>query len=108
MGFDLERKLHAGSLYPANDVRGDILLLVPVESLVSRFGMRNVSARIASELTFVEFVLAVGQLGLSEAGRLGITCSCHGIHMSVAKFSQVCISDLILLRFDMRLCETPA
>ncbi|KAG0586446.1 hypothetical protein KC19_2G091100 [Ceratodon purpureus] len=30
----------------------------------------------------------VGQLGLTDAGRLGVTCTCHGQHMSVAKFTQ--------------------
>ncbi|KAG0625738.1 hypothetical protein M758_2G077300 [Ceratodon purpureus] len=30
----------------------------------------------------------VGQLGLSDAGRLGVTCTCHSQHMSVAKFTQ--------------------
>lgn len=37
----------------------------------------------------MSFNLVGGELTMSETGRLGVICSCHGLHMSVAKFSEV-------------------
>lgn len=33
--------------------------------------------------------IAGGELSLTDAGRLGVICTCHGVRMSVAKFTQV-------------------
>lgn len=33
--------------------------------------------------------VAGGELCLTDAGRLGVICSCHGLHMSVTKFTHV-------------------
>jgi hypothetical protein len=37
-----------------------------------------------------------GELCLTDAGRLGVICSCHNVHMSVSKFTQVGIWHLQL------------
>lgn len=36
-----------------------------------------------------------GDLLLSNTGLLGVLCSCHGLHMSIAKFSEVITSDCL-------------
>ncbi len=33
--------------------------------------------------------MAGGELCLTGAGRLGVVCACHKVHMSVTKFTQV-------------------
>jgi hypothetical protein len=33
--------------------------------------------------------MAGGELCLTVAGRLGVVCACHNVHMSVTKFTQV-------------------
>jgi hypothetical protein len=33
--------------------------------------------------------MAGGELCLTGTGRLGVVCSCHNVHMSVTKFTQV-------------------